>query len=229
MMADLRTPMVDLSAGGRCRRRRLEPVFDLDAWDMSEVPDVTRHQSKVLQQIPALIELGRRWPGRAMPLCLNFLHNLEEGIIVWNAVGVVVGAVRKAFQFPPQGTPEISRMSGQLGANRPLVLRGEALNQLNHMQCRRAHREKLPLPPEIARAKQLPKSSPKKNFRPAKHAKHTKKHRFPVFRGLLSLFYIGTLFEALVSSQLRLCCTCLRRGSGNWRLAIADFQFPTSE
>jgi len=101
-----------------------------------------------VEQIHASVELGRRTGGHSVAILLDLLQDLENRVVIRDAIGVVVGAIRKASQFPPQGAAEILRMSGQLGADRPLVLRGQAFDQLNNMQCGRAHSKNLPLPPE---------------------------------------------------------------------------------
>jgi hypothetical protein len=109
---------------------------------MSEMP-----QDIGIQQIHALIEPWRRQARCSMPLFFNSLHNLEEGMVVWNAIGIVVGAIRKAIQSPPRQTPKSLGMPCQLGADRPLILRWEALNQFNDAQRGCAHSENLPPPP----------------------------------------------------------------------------------
>jgi len=92
-----------------------------------------------IQQIHDSVEGGRRRAGHDVPFRFNSLQNLEEGIVVRDAIGIEVGAIGQTLELAPLGTRSGCPRSGQSGTNSTLLLLREAFDQFDDVQRRRAH------------------------------------------------------------------------------------------
>jgi hypothetical protein len=91
------------------------------------------------KQIHGSIKGGRRRARFAMAFALNFFEDLKNRIVVGNACGIEVRAVRQTRKLSPLGTGANGWPRGQSIANGLLILGRPAFNEFNNLQGDRAH------------------------------------------------------------------------------------------
>ena len=82
------------------------------------------------------------WGGRAcrpVPFILNLFQDFKNRIVVWDAIGIEITAIRKTLELAPLALSRIQSGVGQSIANSPLIRLRQTLNQLYHMQRGCAH------------------------------------------------------------------------------------------
>ena len=85
------------------------------------------------------IEFRSGWSEILSPRRLIFLQDFEEGMVIRYPIGIIVTPVGKSLDLALFGACMRRRVSDQFDANRPLVLRGQALHQFQYLQGDRAH------------------------------------------------------------------------------------------
>ena len=110
-----------------------------------------------VEKVHCLVELGSRRTGGAMPLLLDFLQNLENRIVVWDAIGIVVTAVWEPLKAPSICFLEAHSVFRQGITNRPLFRHRQAFDQFNDVQGRRAHAPKLAVYPDAVNVQARPR------------------------------------------------------------------------
>lgn len=92
-----------------------------------------------VEQIHGSIKRGCRRAGFMMAFLLNLFEDLKNRVIIGNAAGIEVRAIRLTRELSPLDTGANHRLPGQSIANCPLILGRQAFHELNDMQGDRTH------------------------------------------------------------------------------------------